>query len=117
MILCSVLALMINPTKLTYSLCDRLVPESLNLLLSLVCDLSCLEKDSGVLGLLEDLALGILGSLRGNTLDVLYQFLDVFAVLHKEGLGNGIIDCKSSLSLGREEIEEECELEPEEVGD
>jgi hypothetical protein len=108
---------MINPTKLSYSLLGRLVSETLDLLLSLIRDLGSLEYNAGVLGLLEDLALGILGSLRGNTLDVLDQLLDVLAVLHEEGLGNGIIDCKSSLSLGCEEEEEEGKLDPEEVGD
>jgi hypothetical protein len=108
---------MINPTKLSYSLLGRLVSETLELLLSLVCELGTLEKDRGVLGLLEDLALGILGSLGGNTLDVFDQLLDVLAVLHEEGLGNGIIDCKSSLGLGCEEEEEEGKLDPEEVGD
>ena len=73
---------MINPTKLSYSLLGRLLSVALELLLSLVCQLGTLEKDSGVLGLLEDLALGILGSLGGNTLDVFDQFLDVLAVLH-----------------------------------
>jgi hypothetical protein len=74
---------MINPTKLSYSLLGRLLLSvALELLLSLVCELGTLEKDSGVLGLLEDLALGILGSLGGNTLDVFDQFLDVLAVLH-----------------------------------
>ena len=73
---------MINPTKLSYSLLDRLFSKSLYVLLSLACNLSSLEKDGGVLGLLEDLALGILGCLRGDTLDVLDQFLDVLAVLH-----------------------------------
>lgn len=74
---------MINPTKLSYSLLDRLVvSESLYILLSLTCNLSSLEEDIGVIGLLEDLALGVAGCLRGDTLDVLDQFLDVFAVLH-----------------------------------
>ena len=74
---------MINPTKLSYSLLDRLVvSESLYVLLSLTCNLSSLEEDIGVIGLLEDLALGITGCLRGDTLDVLDQFLDVLAVLH-----------------------------------
>ena len=83
MILCSVLTLMINPTKLSYSLLDRLVvSESLYVLLSLTCNLSSLEEDIGVIGLLEDLALGVTGCLRGDTLDVLDQFLDVLAVLH-----------------------------------
>ena len=117
LILCSLLTLIINPTKLSYSLLGRLVSKTLELLLSLVCELGTLEKDRGVLGLLEDLALGILGSLGGNTLDVFDQFLDVLAVLHQEGLGKGIIDCKSSLSLGCEEEEEEGKLDPEEVGD
>ena len=74
---------MINPTKLSYSLLDRLVvSESLYVLLSLTCNLSSLEEDIGVIGLLEDLALGVTGCLRGDTLDVLDQFLDVLAVLH-----------------------------------
>ncbi len=67
--------------------------------------------------MLEDFILGLLGNLRGSTLDFLDQFLDVLAVLHQEGLGNGIIDCKSSLSLGGEEVDEEGKLDPEEVGD
>lgn len=82
LILCSLLTLMINPTKLSYSLLGRLVSETLELLLSLIRELGTLEKDRGVLGLLEDLALGILGSLGGNTLDVFDQLLDVLAVLH-----------------------------------
>ena len=73
---------MINPTKLSYSLLGRLVSETLDLLLSLIRDLGSLENNAGVLGLLENLALGILGSLRGNTLDVFDQLLDVLAVLH-----------------------------------
>ena len=82
LILCSLLTLMIIPAKLSYSLLGRLVSETLDLLLSLIRDLGSLENNAGVLGLLEDLALGILGSLRGNTLDVLDQLLDVLAVLH-----------------------------------
>ena len=89
-ILCSVLTLMINPTKMSYSLFGGLfdgggglvITECLDLLLSLVCDLGSPEEEGGVLGLLENLALGFLGSLRGSTLDVLDQFLDVLAVLH-----------------------------------
>ena len=73
---------MIIPAKLSYSLLGRLVSETLDLLLSLIRDLGSLENNAGVLGLLEDLALGILGSLRGNTLDVFDQLLDVLAVLH-----------------------------------